>query len=75
MLKSRDYSFDNKCLYLTSCSTYSHVRTEEDNVISVKNEIRDYTEGLCANCIKSNACAVTRVEGGIWRCSDYIEND
>jgi len=72
MLKSREYIslFDNKCPY---CSRYSHVRTEEDNLM--KNKVRDYTEGLCANCERSSNCVFARVEGGVWHCSDYIENE
>lgn len=74
MLKSRDYSYDNKCLYLPSFNLFNPGRTEENNFI-FHNKVRDYTEGLCAHCVKITTCAVARVEGGIWRCSDYIENE
>ncbi|MEQ8187143.1 MAG: hypothetical protein ABRQ39_04170 [Candidatus Eremiobacterota bacterium] len=74
MLKSRDYSYDNKCLYLTSCDLCNPGITEENNLI-VHNNVRDYTEGLCAHCVKTGTCAIARAEGGIWRCSDYIENE
>ncbi|MEQ8224127.1 MAG: hypothetical protein ABRQ37_17550, partial [Candidatus Eremiobacterota bacterium] len=57
MLKIREYSFDNKYLYISSCGNHSYVTTEEHNIIPAHNKVRDYTGGLCFNCIKSNTCA------------------
>ena len=75
MLKISEYSCDNKYLYLSSCGNHSYVMTEENTIIFPHNKVRDYTGGLCSNCIKSNTCAFAGAEGGIWRCSDYIENE
>ncbi len=73
MLKISEYIYEDIYLYLPFCG--SHSGTEEHTIISVYNKARDYTGGLCSNCIKNKTCVFAGAEGGIWRCSDYTENE
>jgi len=75
MLKIREYGYEDAYLYLSSCDNYSHVRKNELTIVPLTGEVRDYTEGLCSICIKSNTCVFAGAEGGIWRCIDYTENE
>jgi len=53
------------------------IRKEKEwKLLYTKKAVEKVTEeykGLCVNCAKRETCTISKPEGGIWRCEEYVQ--